>query len=212
MKRYKIREKSIAWYAQKTWWQVRWCIRQYRKPIIATAVVVGLMVVLLASAEGNEPAQANTQEPIKTCSVGEISGFTPMDVPLDVELQEFIFGVAEDYGLEGELVMAVIGQESNYRHCLIGDDGKSKGLMQVQEKWHTERMERMKVTDLMNPYENVIVGVDYLAECIEKGGLEWGLMAYNGGASYANEKTKQGVISEYAESVLFLYELLKGGN
>ena len=109
--------------------------------------------------------------------------------------------------------MAVIGQESNYKHCVIGDDGEAYGLMQVHPSQHGDRMERMKISEdeLLDPYANVVVGVDYLAECIEEGGLVWGLMAYNGGASYANEMTKKGVISEYAESVMVLYELLKGG-
>lgn len=196
-----IRKGSIAWYASRYW-----------KP----ALVVGLSVAVLGSAIAFAGAKGEVepkiQEPIETLPISEFQAFTPLeDVPLDAELQEFIFGVAEDYGLEGELVMAVIGQESNYKHCEIGDYGRSYGLMQIQKQFHEERMERLKVTDLLDPYENVIVGVDYLAECIEKGDLEYGLMAYNGGMAYANEMTAQGTVSEYAESVLMLAELLKGG-
>ena len=168
------------------------------------------MVSVIAFAGTKDEEQANVQEPVESLPISEYQAFTPIDVPLDAELQEFIFGVAEDYGLEGELVMAVIGQESNYQHCALGDDGNSYGLMQIQKRFHEERMERLKVSDLYDPYENVIVGIDYLAELIEMGGLEWGLTAYNGGFQLANELEKQGVVSEYAESVMMLTEMLKG--
>ena len=194
-----IRKGSIAWYVSKYW-----------KPALAVGVTVTVLGTAIAFAGAKDEEQANVQDELKSLPISEFQAFTPLeDVPLDAELQEFIFGVAEDYGLEGELVMSIIGQESNFSHCIVGDDGESKGLMQVQEKWHTERMERLKVDDLYDPYENVIVGVDYLAELLAKGDLEWALMAYNGGEAYADEMTKQGVVSEYAESVMMLAELLK---
>ena len=102
-KNYRLREGSIAWYTSKLW-----------KPVVAGVVVTSLAVSIVAFADEKEPAQVNYQEPVKSLPVSEFQAFTPIDVPLDAKLQEFIFGVAEDYGLEGELVMAVIGQESNY--------------------------------------------------------------------------------------------------
>lgn len=200
MKKYRIREGSLAWYASKYW-----------KPALAVGLSVAVLGSAIAFAGTKDEAEANVQEPIKALPISEFQAFTPLEsVPLDAALQEFIFGVAEDYGLEGELVMAVIGQESNYQHCALGDEGNAYGLMQVHPSQHGDRMERLKVSDLYDPYENVTVGIDYLAACIEEGGLEWGLMAYNGGFQYANEMTKQGVVSEYAESVMMLTELLKG--
>lgn len=197
-KKYRLREGSIAWYASKLW-----------KPVVAGVVVTSLAVSIVAFADEKEPAQVNYQDPAENLPVSEFQAFTPIDVPLDAELQEFIFGVAEDYGLDGELVLAVIGQETNYKADAVGDEGNAYGLMQVHPAQHEARMERMKVTNLLDPYENVVVGVDYLAECIEQGGLEWGLMCYNGGAAYADEMTKQGVVSEYAEGVMMLAELLE---
>ena len=194
-----IREGSLAWYVKKYW-----------KPALAVGLSVAVLGSAIAFAGTKGEAEAKVQEPIESLPISEFQAFTPIDeVPLDAELQEFIFGVAEDYDLEGELVLSVIGHESNYQHCALGDDGESYGLMQVKKKYHEDRMERLKVTDLYDPYENVIVGVDYLAELIQKGGIEWGLMAYNGGIAYANEKTELGIITEYAESVLMLAELLK---
>jgi soluble lytic murein transglycosylase-like protein len=82
--------------------------------------------------------------------------------------------------------------------------------MQVQEQHHSDRMERKGVTDLMDPYGNFLVGCDYLAELIGKErGLEWALMAYNGGPTYANEMAKAGKTSQYAKDVLNYMNELK---
>ena len=199
-KNYRLREGSIAWYCNKYW-----------KPATAVLLSAALLTAITACTTEKTEKQAEVQEPRKTTSQAEFEPIKVLaDVPLDADLQLHIFEVAEQYGLEPELVMAVIGQESNYRHCLTGDNGESYGLMQVMKSQHEERMDKLECTNLLNPYENVTVGVDYLAECIEKGGLEWGLMAYNGGFKYANEMTKQGVVSEYAEGVMMLTDLLKG--
>jgi soluble lytic murein transglycosylase-like protein len=55
----------------------------------------------------------------------------------------------------------------------------------------------------LNPYHNITVGVDYLAHLINlNGSLEWALMAYNGGPSYAYGMMESGELSWYATSVL----------
>ena len=200
-KKYRIRKGSPAWYCQKYW-----------KPAVVALVATLMVVATSAFSTEKEPVQPEVQETYKTCLETNYEAHsTTWDVPLDADLQLYIFEVSEQYGLEPELVLAVIGQESNYQSQKVGDDGESEGLMQIQKKWHSERMDKLGCYDLLDPYQNILVGVDYLAECINKGGLAWGLMAYNGGASYANAKTEQGVQTEYVEGVLMLYELLKGG-
>lgn len=199
MAKYKIREKSIAWYTKKYW-----------KPVL----VVGLSVTVLSSVFAfgcdNKQSQAEYQPTHKAPSEMNYETFTAWDVPLDKDLQLYIYELGERYGIESELILAVIGIESNYKADVIGDNGNSYGLMQVQPKWHEERMTQYNVTDLLNPYENVLIGTDYLAECIGKGGLEWGLHCYNGGQAQANAYAEQGIISEYAESVMVLAEMLEG--
>ena len=202
MKNDRIRKGSIAWYMKK---YGRFFAVVVLLAVISVVVIDTRCAEIAPHGEGN-PKVDEVYAMEEKELVNELTGFVPLDVPLDGDLQEFIFGVAEDYGLDGKLVMAVIGQESNYKADAVGDSGNAFGLMQVHPAQHEDRMERMKVTNLLDPYENVVIGVDYLAECIEKGGLEWGLMAYNGGPTYANEMTKQGIITEYAESVIYLSE------
>ena len=124
------------------------------------------------------------------------------DVPLDAETQRLLWQACEETGIVYELALAVIWQETDFRN-IKGDGGDSYGYMQVQKKHHSERMTRLGVTDLNDPYGNFLVGCDYLAELANRGrGIEWMLHAYNGGPSYANEMAKAGKISQYAKDVL----------
>ena len=76
--------------------------------------------------------------------------------------------------------------------------------MQIKAKYHTERLDRLGVSDLYDPKQNIMIGVDYLVELINREDvtLEWALMAYNGGPTYADEMQKNGKVSEYALEVI----------
>lgn len=132
-------------------------------------------------------------------------GYVYFDVPLEDELQEYIFDICKDYGVDPELIVSMIFHESNFDSAVIGtnDSGYSYGLMQIMPRWNQARMEKLGCLDLLNPYQNVLVGVDLMAEYIEIGyGIEWALMAYNGGPSYANRKAAEGVVSGYATRIM----------
>lgn len=126
------------------------------------------------------------------------------DVPMSEELQDHIFEQCEAVGLEPEIVVAVIARESMYDSDAIGDSGRAFGLMQIHPRWHSERMEELGCTDLLNPFENVTVGIDILGELYGSGdgSIEWALMAYNGGDSYADQLVSEGRVSEYVKDVL----------
>ena len=126
------------------------------------------------------------------------------DVPLDKELQSHINELCDHYDVDMPLVLAIIGQESGYNPGLTGDGGNSIGLMQIQPKWHSARMDKLGVTDLADPYQNVTVGIDLLAELLASGSEEWAITAYNAGTAKADFNREVGVTSEYTESVLIL--------
>ena len=94
--------------------------------------------------------------------------------------------------MEYELALAVIEQETGFRN-LMGDGGESAGYMQVQEKWHRERMALLGGDDLTDPEGNFRVGCHFLRECIDKYGVERGLGYYNSGKA---------VVTGYSRSVL----------
>lgn len=186
---------------------------------VASIILAGLSAATLAFASEPEKVDTST-EPV----VAEVdtSNFTEVceepntapelwAVPLEEELQLHIADLCEEYHIQPELVLAVIEQESQYNPEAIGDSGNSLGLMQIQPYWHGKRMQQLGCDDLLDPYQNVTVGIDILAEKLAKGSTEWALMAYNGGNQYADALQSRGVVSEYAEAVIMLAEELKGG-
>lgn len=135
------------------------------------------------------------------------------DVPLSDELQDHIAITCEKYHIDPAIVTAMIYQESTYRTHLLGDGGKSYGLMQVQKRWHAERMESLGVTDLFDPFQNVTVGIDILAGHIEAydDNVEMALVAYNMGTTGAKKNCfSKGVYSsKYSRAVLEKAENLR---
>lgn len=125
------------------------------------------------------------------------------DVPLDRDMQDHIIDICESRSIEPALALALIKTESGYNPNCIGDNGNSKGLMQIQQRWHSARMEELGCSDLMDPYQNVTVGLDLFCDLLEySDSVEWALMAYNGGSSYANKMYYSGRLSGYAEKVI----------
>ena len=157
--------------------------------------------------------ETTTKKPIEvttTVVTTEPPKVTYFNVPLDKSLQDYIFEICASYDIDPTLVMAVIKKESGFNAGAKGDGGRSLGLMQIQPRWHQARMDRLGCPDLLNPYHNVTVGTDLLAELSRSGkSVEWVLMAYNGGASYANKRIAAGELSEYARITLGYFNAFK---
>lgn len=126
-------------------------------------------------------------------------GYFRDDIPLDFETQACLRAACDESGVPFEIALAVIRKESTYQN-ITGDSGDSIGYMQVQPKWHQERMRRLGVTDLTQPLANFRVGCDYLAELMDKYPTEEALTAYNSG--------KPGK-SDYADTVLKYWRELR---
>lgn len=135
--------------------------------------------------------------------VVEVEAVEYFNVPLSEDLQDHIFKLCEGRGIDPAIVIEMIRMESNYNASASGDNGRSLGLMQIMPKWNWDRMDRLGCHDLLDPYQNVTVGIDLLGELFSKGNsVEWALMAYNGGQAYANRKVSKGEVSYYATTVL----------
>ena len=150
------------------------------------------------------PAPTPVVEAVETVDIPETSDTnTYYDIPLRRELQDHIFKECGKYGIDPTIVLGMIKRESNYKANAVNSDGTTYGLMQVNPKWHSGRMAVLGCSDLLDPYQNITVGVNYLGELFANGkSTEWTLMAYNGGVSYANRKVSRGEISSYARGVL----------
>ena len=186
--------------------------------VITFYLAFGVLVVLGDSTEIVDPVgEVAILEPAKTDIMTpaidedivrtheKASNNAYFDVPLSQDLQDHIFALCEKLGLDASMVIAIISVESTYNPALVGDNGNSLGLMQIQPRWHSDRMDSLGCSNLLDPYQNVIVGVDFISELYTYGGkqrtTDWVLMAYNGGPSYANKKTAQGVVTHYVDRV-----------
>lgn len=147
-----------------------------RKGVIAVLILAGL--IILSAAIDRKVEAAERRE----------------------ELEFYIERVCEPVNICPELVQAIIERESRWNPSAV--NGDCMGLMQISERWHRERMERLGVTDLFDPYDNILVGVDYMAELFERyedPGMV--LMIYNGD-SQAKNLQATGNLSEYADWIL----------
>lgn len=169
MKKYRIREFSLMWFAPK---------------VLAIALLYGVMILTCFMTIEFSKYTSDRKE----FNVDLLSQIVKVELH-DEEMTEqdkveaYINSKSAEYGLDPEIVKAVIKVESNWQHDLIGDNGQSYGLMQIQPRWHQARMDRLGVTDLLNPEQNVLVGCDLLAELLEKtnGDLDKALTIYNAG-------------------------------
>lgn len=113
------------------------------------------------------------------------------------DVYEIAVEVGEEYNICPEFLQAMAFYESSYKPD--SKNGNCVGLMQISTKWHTERAERLGVTDLYDPYGNMLVAADYLIELFhEYGDIGVVLMKYNGDS----RALEDGYLSEYAQRIL----------
>ena len=176
-------------------------------PLLCVGIINNVKAVSALREEREKAEKTEEIEPVLIV-VQEPVAVSPkvvyFDVPLTHEVQDTIFAECEKKGISPAVVIGLIERESRFDTYALGDDGRSFGLMQIQAKWHLQRMIDLNCTDLFNPSQNVTVGIDYLAELQNKyGDIEKALTAYNRG-HYS------GTITEYAKDVVARAEKLGG--
>lgn len=119
-------------------------------------------------------------------------------------MQKYIYVISDQKDVDYALVLAMIEVESSYRWNAISEC-HAVGYMQVVEKWHEDRMERLNVDDLSNPYSNVMIGIDYMAELLEEYPVDVALGIYNMGWKAADLWEENRQITGYAEKVMQRY-------
>ena len=113
----------------------------------------------------------------------------------ELETNNHIEKTAKRYGLNPNIIKALIEEESGWLSSAEGDNGNSIGLMQIQERWHKDRMKRLGVTNLYNQEQNITVGCDILSELLKKyGNYKDALSVYNSGNIHDGK--------QYAERIL----------
>ena len=188
-------------------------IDKIKKPaggILAVIIIIG--GYSLASADDYKEAQLRARPVVMELEEPAEPERTYYDVPLTEDLQDIIIDISKKRGVDPALVIAVIEKESGYNPDASGDNGRSQGLMQIWRSFHEKRMEKLGAVNLYDPRDNVIVGIDILAEKLEKyEDAEKALIAYNAGDAGAKKHYfAKGVYSNgYSQAVLKIAEKIQ---
>ena len=136
---------------------------------------------------------------------------TPTEKPTQPYIDEnqwtYIQNVCESYDVSPYIIASMIYYESSWKSD--AENGTCEGLMQISSKWHKDRMQKLNVTDLEVPEQNILIGTDYFNELIkEYKQPELALMKYNG-TKNAEQLYRQGKITDYAKKVLETAEVFE---
>ena len=166
------------------------------EPIDTVELVIVQQAVQLAEAAETDELQAEYEYiPSTQADEGYIS---------ELELIEITEEYGRQYNICPELLQAIAMRESTL--YLQATNGDCKGLMQISEHWHTDRMERLGVTDIYDARSNILLAADYLAELRDT--TEYGydvvyvLMRYNMATDTANKLYIQGAYTDYALEIV----------
>lgn len=124
-----------------------------------------------------------------------------MSSEMKAGLQEniaLITQLSEAYGLNRDLVVSLIAQESGFNRYARSGAG-AIGLMQVMPATAREVAEKLdmagfSMSQMTNPLTNLKIGMAYLAQQAERynGDMTAAMVAYNGGPSRGDRYAKQG--------------------
>jgi soluble lytic murein transglycosylase-like protein len=115
---------------------------------------------------------------------------------------ELIAWTAGKYGMDGDLVKAIIKAESNFNHKAISKKG-AKGLMQLMP----QTAMNLSVDDCFHPGANIDGGIRHLTHLINlyNGNLSLALAAYNAGEAAV---AKYRGIPPYTETRTYVRQVL----
>ena len=164
------------------------------------------------------PAPPPTADPLPMDNARELWSVerdkqdTPLlSADLDATTQWAIYDVCDRDDQLFCTVMAIAWKESLYQTDTIGDSGDSIGMMQINTRWNTDRMERLGVTNLTDPVQSSMVAVDLLRELAETfdSGISdtTTLMAYNMGPTGARRAIDAGTYeTAYTQEVTAMFQ------
>lgn len=178
---------------------MRRAVRELVTGLLVGAAIIGFLAVSMIAynRDFHVRAEEETAEHIDLLALmmemDDVGYAVYEEVGLSFEEQVEINSIANNYRVPISLVWAIAKKESQFNPEAIGDDGDSIGLMQIQTKWHEDRMRELGVemADLIDPVENAMVAIDYLAELYEQRACwPWVIMAYNEGPEKADAEWK----------------------
>lgn len=197
-------------------------------------IILGIVALLLCFAtwlhtESNTPKEIEVQSitaqiievtptPIVTPQPTQTPIPTPelpqYDIPLDKDLQQYIYDLCKAEGVHYDVAIGVIKTESNFQADLIctnTNGTKDFGLMQVNTINHKWLSKELGITDFLDPYQNVKAGLHILSIAYKNSNnVDEALMEFNMGRNTVNKLLNRGITSSvYSRTVLQNKEIIK---
>lgn len=167
------------------------------------------------SSEPEAASQAPTEDisdtsqptvPANSNNALETSEFYIPEIPLSQELQAYTYQQCQEKQVSYELVLAMMYHESNYDPSAVRyyEDGSSdSGIMQINSINAQSLYELYGITNLQDPYENILAGVSIISGFVHQYGEHDGLMAYNMGAGGYQNAIANGIYTTtYAQNIM----------
>lgn len=114
------------------------------------------------------------------------------------EYSEYVIKYAEQYGVEENLIYALIKAESNFNPNAVSHQN-AKGLMQLMQSTAEDLAKKSKINlnneNILEPEVNIQLGTQYIASLLNKYGcVEVALAAYNAGSGNVDKWISSGKI------------------
>lgn len=132
-------------------------------------------------------------------------------IPLSEDLQDEVLSIANKNGIDQLTVLAIIDVESSFNPVSISETN-DYGLMQINACNHDSLKKELRLTDIMDPVENIKAGSHMLSKLKEKyDDMNMVLMAYNMGETGAQRLWNEGIYeTSYTKKVNAAREELEG--
>lgn len=130
------------------------------------------------------------------------------------QIELWVEEISADNGFDDAIIKAIVYHESRFQaDAFSQSQGQSYyGLMQINPRWQKARMAELGVTDLQDPYSNLLVGIDYISDLTDStGDTGYALMLYSMNNAAAKALYKQGKLNSYAKIILSTADIYRSG-
>ena len=133
------------------------------------------------------------------------------DVPLSKEIQDVLFCLCKEYGVDEKLILAIIDVESSYQSNAVSKS--NYGLMQINKINHKELSQTLGISDFLDSEQNIKAGIHMISALTKKyNEIHKVLMAYNMGERGMSNAVKRGVKSTgYSREVVGIMKQINKG-
>lgn len=109
----------------------------------------------------NTVSRSNIVKSLASVVPTEADGFRYYNIRLSKELQEYAFNICKKYGIEYELFLAVMYNESGFNPN--ASSGVAHGLCQIHQSNFASLSSKLGISNFYDPYDNMTAGAYMLA-------------------------------------------------